>query len=151
VGRFGGSSSALIDASAAACFALVCDTPRTPEWHEAITRVEVLELDAAGRSSLVGVSIDAIVTSVEVKLRLDYEEPRAVSMRRESGDLRDLTVCWTFEELEGGRVRAIFETEFDPGRVLSAFARGPVYNRLQSLLAEQPTSGLKRAVECALQ
>ncbi|MHB8233473.1 MAG: type II toxin-antitoxin system RatA family toxin [Solirubrobacteraceae bacterium] len=145
--RFGGSSSAIIDAPAGACFALVCDTPRTPEWHEAIKGVEVLERDGNGRTSLVSTSIDALVTRVHVMLRLTYDEGRTVSMRRESGDLRDLTACWTFEDLGEGQSRVMFETEFDPGRVLSAFARGPVYNRLQALLAEQPPAGLKRALE----
>ena len=125
----------------------MCDTPRTPEWHEAIDGVEVLELDANGRTSLVNASIDALVTHVHVMLRLSYAEGRKVDMRRESGDLRDLTACWTFEDLGDGQSRVMFETEFDPGRVLSTFARGPVYNRLQALLAEQPPAGLKRALE----
>ncbi len=147
VTRFAGGSSVIIDAPVAACFEMVCDTPRTPEWHQAIQATEVLERDADGRTSLVRVSIDAIVTRVKVELRLDYSDSREVSMRRESGDLRDLTVLWTFDDVGQDRSRATFETEFDPGRVLSAFARGPVYARLQTLLAEQPPAGLKRQVE----
>lgn len=146
--RFAGESSVIIDAPVAACFQLVCDTPRTPDWHQAIQSAEVLERDDEGRTSLVRVSIDAMVTRVQVELRLDYPDAHEVSMRRESGDLRDLTVRWTFDDLGQGRSRATFETEFDPGRVLSAFARGPVYGRLQTLLAEQPPTGLKRQVEC---
>lgn len=147
VSRFAGKSEVIIDAPVEACFEMVCDTPRTPEWHQAIQSTEVLERDADGRTSLVRVSIDAIVTRVQVELRLDYHEAREVSMRRESGDLRDLSVLWAFDDLGQERSRAKFETEFDPGRVLSAFARGPVYARLQTLLAEQPPVGLKRQIE----
>jgi len=145
--RFSGASCVEIAAPAAACFGLVCDTPRTPQWHEAIAAVEILERNGEGRTSLVRASIDALVTRVEVNLRLSYQEPLVVHMRRESGDLRDLTVTWTFEELADGRTRAGFQTEFDPGRVLSLLAKGPVLTRLRTLLAEQPPAGLKSAIE----
>ncbi len=145
--RFSGASCVEIAAPAAACFRLVCDTPRTPQWHQAIAAVEILECDRDGRSSLVRASIDALVTTVDVDLRLSYQEPGVVHMRRESGDLRELTATWTFEDLGGGHTRAGFETEFDPGRVLSLLARGPVVARLNALLAEQPPAGLKWAIE----
>ncbi len=144
--RFGGSSAAEIAAPAAACFELVCDTPRTPDWHEAITEVEVLEREA-GRTSLVRARIDALVTRVEVHLSLTYDEHRAVHMRRASGDLSDLSVTWTFEDLGEARTRADFQIDFDPGRVLSLFAKGPLVARLEAHLAKQPPEGLKRAVE----
>ncbi len=144
---FGGESSVEIAAPAAVCFELVCDTPRTPDWHQAIAAVEVLERDGDGRTSLVRARIDALVTRVQVDLRLSYEEHRTVHMRRESGDLSDLTVTWTFEDLGDGRTQAGFQTQFDPGRMLSLLAKGPVVARLDALLAKQPPEGLKRAVE----
>ena len=145
--RFSGSSCVDVGAPAAVCFELVCDTPRTPQWHQAITAVEVLDRDADGRTSLVRTKVDALVVGVEVILRLSYEEPRIVHMSRESGDLRDLAVTWTFEEVGEGLTRAGFETEFDPGRVLSTLARGPLVAQLRARLAEQPPAGLKRAIE----
>ena len=145
--RFSGSSCVDVAAPAAVCFELVCDTPRTPQWHQAITAVEVLDRDSDGRTSLVRANIDALVAGVELVLRMSYEEPRTVHMSRESGDLRDLTVTWTFEDLGGGLTRAGFQTEFDPGRILSMLARGPVVAQLRARLAEQPPAGLKRAIE----
>ena len=145
--RFGGASSAEIAAPAAVCFQWVCDTPRTPDWHQAIVAVEVLERDGDGRTSLVKARIDAMVTQVELNLRLSYQEQRVLHMRRESGDLRHLTATWTFEDLGDGRTHASFQTEFDPGRVLSLLAKGPVLSRLEALLAKQPPQGLKQAVE----
>jgi ribosome-associated toxin RatA of RatAB toxin-antitoxin module len=147
VTRFGGASSSEIGAPVAVCFDLVCDTVRTPDWHQAIAAVEILECDGDGRASLVRTSIDALVARVEVDLCFTYVEQRALHMRRESGDLKDLTVAWTFEELEDGRTHAGFQTEFDPGRVLSLLARGPIVGRLEGLLARQPPVGLKQAVE----
>jgi ribosome-associated toxin RatA of RatAB toxin-antitoxin module len=147
VSRFGGRSSAEIAAPAAVCFEVVCDTPRTPEWHRAVRATEVLARDGEGRPSRVRTSIDAIVTQVAVDLRLTYDEQRAVYMEREAGDLRELTVTWTFEDLGGGRTRASFQTEFDPGRGLSLLARGPIVRRLEALLAAQPPQGLRQVVE----
>jgi ribosome-associated toxin RatA of RatAB toxin-antitoxin module len=145
--RFGGRSSAHLAAPAEACFQVVCDTPRTPEWHQAIAAVEVLESDRDGRTSLVRARIDALITRVEVDLRLTYDGPRSLHMRRESGDLRDLTVIWTFEDLGEQGTLACFEIDFDPGRALSLLAKGPVVARLESLLAAQPPEGLRQAVE----
>ncbi len=136
-----------IAAPVAVCFQWVCDTPRTPEWHQAIAAVEVLERNDEGRTSLVRVRIDAMVTQVELNLRLSYEEPRVLHMRRESGDLRHLTATWEFEELGDMRTHASFQTEFDPGRVLSLLAKGPIVGRLEALLAKQPPGGLKQAIE----
>ncbi len=144
---FGGSSSVEIQAPPAACFQTVADTLRTPEWHKAIEAVQILQRDPDGRTSLVAATIDAQVVRVLVNLRISYEPDRVVHMQRESGDLKDLIAVWTFEELEGGRTRARFQTEFDPGRGLSLLARGPVLARLQTLLAHQPADGLKRTVE----
>lgn len=148
--RFGGVSSAEIAAPVAACFELVCDTLRTPEWHRAVTETLILERDGEGRTSLVRTSIDAIVTRVAVDLRLSYDGRRALYMKRESGDLRALTATWMFEDLGDGRTRAIFQTEFDPGRVLSLLATGPVVRRLEAHLAEQPPEGLRRVLEARL-
>ncbi len=145
--RFGGASSAEIAAPIAACFELVCDTLRTPEWHRAVMATMILERDDEGRTSLVKTSIDAIVTQVAVDLRLSYDGQRALRMERVSGDLRDLTATWTFEDLGGGRTQANFQTEFDPGRVLSLLAASPVVRKLEAHLAEQPPDGLRQAVE----
>ena len=68
-------------------------------------------------------------------------------MRRESGDLKHLTVTWTFEALGDGRAHASFQTEFDPGPILSLLAKGPLFARLEALLTKQPPEGLKQAIE----
>lgn len=145
--RFEGFSTAEIAAPPSDCFALVCDCARTPEWHKVVRAVEVLERSADGRALLVNTRLDAVVAQVQTRLQFTYEDEHALHMRHAGGDLKDLSVRWTFEDVGGGSTLARFETEFDPGRVLSLLARGPVVERLQELLALQPPKGLKQALE----
>ena len=49
--------------------------------------------------------------------------------------------------LDGGRTLATYSLAFDPGRVLSMLARGPVVDRVRKHLAKRPPEGLKRAAE----
>lgn len=142
VTRFEAASSAEVAAPAVACFELVCDTVRTPEWQRAVAATSILERDAKGRTSLVRTSIDAIVTQIVVDLRLSYDAPRSVHMQRESGDLRDLTVIWTFEDLIYQRARAAFSIAFDPGRMLSLLATGPVVPSSSPTSPPNPPKGL---------
>jgi ribosome-associated toxin RatA of RatAB toxin-antitoxin module len=140
-------SSTEIAAPATSCFEFVCDTQRTPEWQQAVAAIEVLECDEQGRAALVRTSIDAIITNVAVDMRLRYAPHRVLYMERAAGDLKALNVIWIFEDLGNGCTRANFAIEFDPGRALSLLARGPVVQRLESHLAEQPPEGLRRAIE----
>ncbi len=126
---------------------MVCDTKRTPEWQKAVAAMEVLERSDDGRAALVKTSIDALVARVTVDLRFTYEHPHRIHMERESGDLKRVTVDWMFEDLGDGRTKASFATEFDPGRVLSLLAKGPVVGKLEALLAAQPPEGLKEVLE----
>jgi uncharacterized membrane protein len=58
-----GTRSIQVAAPAERCFAIAADLDRVPEWHGAMTGVEVLERDADGRASLVESEIDATVAS----------------------------------------------------------------------------------------
>ncbi len=138
-----------IDASPLSCFAVVCDTERTPEWHEVVAAAEILERDSRGRASLVRTTLDALIARVRVDLRFTYEEPHAIRIERESGDLRTMTACWIFEELGDGRTLAHYETFFDPGRMLSMLAKGPIAGRIEDLVTQQPPRGLKQAMSRA--
>jgi ribosome-associated toxin RatA of RatAB toxin-antitoxin module len=149
VTEFGGACSVEIDASPTSCFAVVCDTERTPEWHEVVADAEILERDSRGRASLVRTTLDARIARVHVNLRFSYHEPHRIHIERESGDLRTMTATWLFEALGDGRTLASYETVFDPGRALSLLARGPVVARLEELVAQQPPHGLKQALSPA--
>ncbi|HET8977709.1 MAG TPA: SRPBCC family protein [Solirubrobacteraceae bacterium] len=145
-----GARSIEIAAPAAHCFAIAADLDRVPEWHGAMTGVEVLERDADGRATLVDSEMDATVARVRMRLRFSYEEPLGVRWTRESGDLRSLDGSWRFEERGDRLTLATYTLEIGVGRRLALLARtlrGPVRDRVESLLADRPVEGLKARVE----
>lgn len=143
----GGSYSIEIEAPLERCFAIAADVERAPEWQGNMRSAVALERDPQGRPSLVETRIDALVTSVKLRLRFSYAPPSGVTWERESGDLRSLQGSWSFEDLGGGRTRATYALAFDPGRVLSVFARGPMADRVRDHLGGRPPHGLKDAAE----
>lgn len=145
-----GTRSAEIAAPRERCFAIAADLDHVPEWHGAMTDVEVLERDADGRAALVESEIDASVTKVRMRLRFSYEEPVGVTWTRESGDLRSLDGAWRFEERGDGLTLATYTLEIGVGRryaMLVRTVRGPVRDRVESLLADRPVQGLKARAE----
>jgi Polyketide cyclase / dehydrase and lipid transport len=80
-----GTRSIQVAASPERCFDIAADLDRVPEWHEAMTDVEVLERDGDGRARLVESEIDATVARVWMRLRFEYDEPFGVRWTRESG------------------------------------------------------------------
>jgi uncharacterized protein YndB with AHSA1/START domain len=145
-----GSRTREIAAPRTRCFEIAADLDRAPEWHGAMTGVDVLERDAEGRPTLVESKLDAQVTKVSVQLRFSYEPPRAIRWRREGGDLRNLDGAWTFEELDQERTRATYSLAIDVPRRLSLLVRtvrGPARDRVESLLADRPVDGLKQRAE----
>ena len=132
------------------CFAIAADLDRLPGWHGAMTEVEVLERDAQGRGTLVQSELDASVTRVHMQLRFSYDEPGGLRWTRESGDLRSLEGSWRFEERDEGLTLATYRLEIGVGRRLSILVRsvrGPVRDRVESLLTDRPVEGLKARAE----
>jgi carbon monoxide dehydrogenase subunit G len=145
-----GSRSIEIAAPPERCFAIAADLERVPEWHGAMTHVEVVERDGDGRAAVVESEIDATVARLRVRLRFSYNEPVGVQWRRESGDLRSLAGSWRFHESRDGMTLATYALEIGVGRhlaVLVRTVRGPVRNRIEALLADRPVQGLKARAE----
>lgn len=135
------------------CFEIAADLDHVPEWHGAMTAVEVLERDPEGRATLVESELDAQVTKVRVRLRFSYEPPHVIRWTREGGDLRGLEGTWRFEELGEGDTRATYSLAIDVPRRLSLIVRtvrGPARDRVESLLADRPVDGLKERAERSL-
>lgn len=134
------------------CFAIAADIDRVPEWHGAMTAVEVLDRDEAGRARLVESEIDASVAKVRMRLRFSYEEPVGVRFTRESGDLSSLDGAWRFEEGGYGMTVATYTLQIGVGRRLGMLirtVRGPVRDKVESLLADRPVEGLRGRAEAA--
>jgi ribosome-associated toxin RatA of RatAB toxin-antitoxin module len=147
-----GVRSIEISASPERCFAIAADLDRVPEWHGAMTDVEVLERDSDGRATLVESEMDATVTRVRMRLRFSYDDPAGLRWTRESGDLRSLEGSWRFEQRGRGLTLATYSLEIGVNRrlaVLVRTVRGPVRDRVEALLTDRPVEGLKARAEAA--
>ena len=144
---FAASFTGEVDAPVERCFEIVTDLERAPEWQASIGAVEMLERDGDGRPALAKLKIEALVASVTVRFRFTYDAPTDMYWQRESGDLRDASGSWTFEDAGGGRTRATYSLDMDPGRVLGMLARGPVVARVRNHVAKQPVDELKKRAE----
>jgi hypothetical protein len=145
-----GTRSIKIAAPRERCFAIAADLDRVPEWHGAMTEIEVLERDGDGRATLVDSGIDATVVRVRVRLRFSYDEPAGLRWTREGGDLRSLEGSWRFEEQGDGVTLATYALEIGVNRRLGLLVRavrGPARDRVESLLADRPVQGLKARAE----
>lgn len=145
-----GSRSIEIAAPPERCFAIAADLDRVPEWHGAMKNIQVLERDDAGRAAVVESELDASVARVRMRLRFHYDEPLGLHWTRESGDLRSLEGSWRFQEQDGGLTVATYTLEIGVGRRLALLVktvRGPVRDRVESLLTDRPVEGLKARAE----
>jgi hypothetical protein len=146
MGTIRGVASAEIDAPIDAVYAVCADQASAPEWQDGLQSLHILERDDQGRA-LVGETVnDAKVRSVRSRVRFSYDEPRLVAWRQEEGDPKSVDGAWELEDLGGGRTRATYRLEVDPGRVLGLLIRGPVEARLLKLLVEGRPEELSRRV-----
>jgi len=143
-----GSASIEIDAPTDRVWAVCEDVASAPSWQKGLDDMVVLERDAAGRVALAETLSDARVRTIRSRLRFAYDEPRRVSWRQERGELRRLDGAWELEDLGGGRTRATYRLDGDPGRVLGMLLRGPVQDRvLQVLVGGRPEELRARVYE----
>ena len=147
-----GTRSIEIAAPRERCFAIAADLDHVPEWHGAMTSVDILERDADGRATIVDSELDAAVTKVRLRLRFSYDEGGAVRWTRVSGDLRSLEGSWRFEDADDGLTLATYTLEIGVNRRLAVVVktvRGPVRSQVESLLTDRPVEGLKARAEAA--
>ena len=148
MGFLGGEASVEIEAPIEEVWEVVEDVAAAPEWQEGLDRMEPLERDAEGRVVVANSTTDAKVRQVTTRVRFTYEPQRQVEWTQEKGDLKSLVGAWELEDL-GGRTRATYRLEGDPGRVLGMLIRGPVEDKLRGVLVEGRPAELKRRIEGA--
>jgi uncharacterized membrane protein len=146
VGTIRGERSVEIEAPIERCFEIAADIENAPEWQGSLKDVEVLEKDADGRAELVETESDAKVKTVRARLRFSYEEPTRITWTQEKGDTKSLEGWWDLEDL-GGRTRATYGLEVDPGRMLGLLLRGPVEGQVRNFLLGGAAEGLKKHAE----
>jgi uncharacterized membrane protein len=147
MGLIKGDRSVEIDAPIERCFEIAADIEGAPEWQGSLQDVEVLERDSDRRASLVETKSDAKVKSVRALLRFTYEEPTRVEWVQEKGDTKSLKGWWDLEDLGGGRTRATYALEADPGRMLGMLLRGPAESAVRDFLLGGAAEGLKQKAE----
>src|SRR5215216_1537178 len=147
MGTIKGDRTVEIDAPIERCYEIAANIEGAPEWQGSLKDVEVLERDGELRAELVETESDAKVKTVRARLRFSYEPPTAIRWVQEKGDTKSLNGSWTFEDLGGGRTRATYALEADPGRVLGLLLRGPAQGKVRDFLLGDAAEGLKQHAE----
>ena len=146
MGHLGGEASTEIDAPIEQVWEIVEDVASAPDWQEGLEEMEVLETDAEGRPLVANSTSDAKVKQVTTRIRFSYDEPNIVRWEQEKGDLKSLVGSWELEDL-GGRTKATYTLNGDPGRVLGMMIRGPVEGKIRDVLVNGRPAELKARVE----
>ena len=147
--HMGGSAKEEIDAPVKDVWAVVEDVLTAPDWQGGLVSMSALEHDDDGRPTLVEVENDIKVRHVKTQVRFRYEPPTRLLWTQEKGDLKSVEGSWTLEDLGGGRTRATYTLDSDPGRVLGMLIRGPVEAAIRGMLVNARPGELKARVESA--
>jgi uncharacterized membrane protein len=147
MGQIKGDRTVEIEAPIERCYEIAADVENATEWQGSLKDVEVLERDGERRPVLVETESDAKVKSVRAVLRFSYEPPTGIRWVQEKGDTKALQGWWSFEDLGGGRTRATYGLEADPGRMLGMLLRGPAESRVRDFLLGNAAEGLKQKAE----
>jgi uncharacterized membrane protein len=147
MGTISGDRTVEIEAPIERCYEIAADIENAPDWQGSLKDVEVLERDGERRALLVETESDAKVKSVRALLRFSYDPPTGIRWVQEKGDTKALTGSWSFEDLGGGRTRATYALEADPGRMLGLLLRGPAEAKVRDFLVGNAADGLKEKAE----
>ena len=142
-----GEGSIEVEATAAACYELVVQLDRYPEWQSQVKKANVIERDADDRPLVVETHSDARVRVIRYVLRYTHEPPHRMSWTYEDGDVKDATGHYSFEELDSGLTRATYSLAVDPGRRLGLLLRGPLADKVRQYILETTLEELKATVE----
>ncbi len=145
--HLGGSASTDIDAPLEEVWRIVEDVLTAPDWQGGLDAMTAIEHDDDGRPTLVETESDIKVRRVKAIVRFSYDGPTRLSWTQEQGDMKTVEGAWRLEDLGGGRTRATFELDADPGRVLGLLIRGPVEAATRAIFVNGRPGELKRRAE----
>ncbi len=147
MGHLGGSASEDIDAPIDRVWQLIEDVESAPEWQGGLDASTALERDEDGRAVVVETESDIKVRRIKARVRFTYEGPSRLSWTQEKGEMKSVEGSWELEDLGGGRTRATFNLDADPGRMLGMLIRGPVEAATRAMFVNGRPGELKRLVE----
>ncbi len=131
-----------IDAAPSACFAVLTDYDRMPEWQSRVVESRVLSTDEAGRASEVQYAIDVTLRTVHYRLAHSYDAPGFIGSRYLGGDFRDFAGDYHLQT-SGPGTHVTFHLRIDPGLRLP----GPIVRMLNEAVMGRALQDLKRRVE----
>lgn len=135
----GGTASGEIDAPIDEVWGVVSDIAAIAAWQDGIVSCTPIDTNADGEVVRAELVADAKVKELRVVARFERTAPTRIAWAVERGDVKKLDGSWTLEDLGGGRTRATYEIEVDPGRMLRMMVRGPVEEKIrEKLVARRP-------------
>lgn len=141
------SASTEIEAPIDDVWAIVADVASWPEWQRTLGALDILEHDREGRARVCAVQFDAKVTTIKMQLACSYAAPGQMAFERVSGDLASLAGSWRLEQLGGGRTRATYALDVNPGGVLNFFLNEQRIGKLRETLVDVRPGELKARAE----
>ena len=139
----GGAVTGVVHAPAEQVRAALLDVSSYPRWQSFVRECTVLEQDDDGRASLVETVLDAKVRTVRYVARYQYDLPDALSWRRVSGDLKDLSASYRLTSRTDGDTDVAVTIGFDAGFYVPGIVKNQIRDQsLRSWLRE-----LRRHVE----
>jgi uncharacterized membrane protein len=142
-----GSASTEIDAPIESVWAIVQDVESAPAWQRGIDSMNALARDDDGRATCCETVTDAKIKVFTSRLAFEYEPHVRVSWVQEQGDLKSLAGSWQLEDLGGGRTRAAYALQADPGALLTRFLKGPLEEKMRAILIDGRPAELKARAE----
>lgn len=142
-----GSASSEIDAPLKEVWTVLEDVLSAPDWQGGLDAMTALERDTDGRPTLVEIENDVKVRRVKARVRFRYEGPTRLEWTQEQGDMKSVDGSWELEDLGGGRTRATYSLDADPGRMLGMLIRGPVEAATRAIFVNGRPQELKRRIE----
>ena len=149
MGALSGSASTEIDAPIDAVWAIVADVEAAPAWQRGIQSMVAVQRDGEGRATLADSVTDLKVKLFGARLAFEYEAPARLSWVQRDGDLKALTGSWQLAALDGGRTRATYALDADPGALLARFIKGALEEKLRGTLIDGRPGELKARAERA--
>ncbi len=147
MGTMSGSASTEIDAPIDVVWAIVQDVESADAWQRGIDSMEALERDADGRATRCETITDARVKVFRSRVSFLYEPSTRLSWVQEQGDLKSMTGSWQLEDIGGGRTRAAYSLQADPGALLARFIKGALEQRMRAVLIDGRPAELKARAE----
>jgi uncharacterized protein YndB with AHSA1/START domain len=147
MGSISGTAATDIEAPIEAVYAVAADGEGSTRWQSEIEVAECLDRDGEGNQLRVRMETETPIKRIRSTLRYSYQPPNRIAWVQEDGDLKSVEGSWQFEDLGGGRTRATYGLEVDPGRILGMAMRGPVVGVLRGRMVDSMPGKLKAFVE----